>query len=132
MVPSENQYRLMKPVKQLSALVVPLLLLSCHKQHTFDASGSFEAEETIISAEASGVIKSFTVEEGQVLQAGQVVGYIDSSQLYLKKLQLEAQAGAVTSRKPDIPAQLASLQAQLQAAEKEQRRFANLVRAGAV
>ena len=61
---------------------------------SFDASGAFEAEETIISSEATGIIKQLSIEEGQTLEAGQVIGYIDSVQLYLKKKQLEAQVVA--------------------------------------
>lgn len=97
----------------------------------FDASGSFEAEETIISAEATGTIEQFDIEEGQTLQAGVVVGYIDSIQLYLKKKQLETQIDAVLVKRPDISLQLASLQEQLSAAEKERTRTRNLVKGDA-
>ncbi|SMO73324.1 HlyD family secretion protein [Solitalea koreensis] len=112
----------------LSALVVA----SCQKkQNDFDASGAFETEETIISAEVAGTIQQFNVEEGQTLQAGQVVGYIDSLQLYLKKKQLESQIESTLSQKPNISAQLASLEAQLKAAERDQQRFSNLLKADA-
>lgn len=102
-----------------------------NKEDTYDASGTFEAIETIVSAEASGAIKVLSIEEGQTLQSGQEVGYIDSTQLFLKKKQLEAQARAVLSRKPDIAAQTAALQEQLIQAEREQRRITNLVKADA-
>ncbi|TDH28687.1 HlyD family efflux transporter periplasmic adaptor subunit [Segetibacter sp. 3557_3] len=115
--------------------IITLILISfihCRqKENVFDAAGSFEAVETIVSAEASGTIKTFDVEEGQLLSAGVVVGYIDSLQLYLKKQQLRAQARAVLSRKPDIAAQTASLQEQLRHAEREQLRLENLVKADA-
>lgn len=101
------------------------------KQQTADASGSFEAVETIISAEAMGTLKAFNVEEGQILTAGQYIGYIDSVQLYLKKLQLRSQVKALLVRKPNVSTQIAALQAQLVAAQKEQNRVANLFRAGA-
>lgn len=113
----------------LSAL---LFLMSCkNDKKQFDASGSFEAEETIISSEANGTIKQFTLEEGQTLKAGQLVGYIDSVQLYLKKKQLEAQINAVLSKKPNVTVQLAALQEQLKTAETEQKRIASLVKADA-
>lgn len=114
----------------LVALVI--LMTSCGGDTTrYDASGTFEAVETIVSAEATGVIKKFTVEEGQDLQAGQVVGYIDSVQVYLKKKQLEAQISAVLSRKPNIASQIASLQEQLKQAQREQQRITNLLKADA-
>jgi len=69
-----------------------LSLVACDSgNHDYDASGTFEATESIISAETNGVVKEFTIEEGQTLKAGQYIGYIDSTQLYLKKKQLESQ-----------------------------------------
>src|SRR5690606_21312491 len=97
----------------------------------YDASGTFEAVETIVSAEANGVIKAFDVEEGQTLATGQMVGYIDSTQLHLKKRQLQAQIGAVLSRRPNVAVQLAALQEQLSQAIREQQRIANMVKADA-
>ena len=58
----------------------------------YDATGTFEATEVIVSAEASGKIIGLDVEEGTTLKAGQEVGIVDTVQLYLKKLQLEASA----------------------------------------
>src|SRR5688572_16578118 len=115
----------------LILVVTALLLSSCAPDNNFDASGAFEAEETIISAEASGTIKQFTVEEGEALQAGQVIGYIDSTQLFLKKKQLESQIRSTLSQKPDISAQIAALQVQLATAEREQKRISNLLAANA-
>ncbi|MEP2024847.1 MAG: HlyD family efflux transporter periplasmic adaptor subunit [Reichenbachiella sp.] len=94
----------------------------------FDASGAFEAVETILSSEASGVIQSFDIQEGQQLRAGQWIGYIDSTQTYLKKKQLEAQIQAMLSRKPNVSVQLATLQTQLKTAQNEQKRITNLVK----
>lgn len=101
------------------------------EQKSFDASGSFEAEETIISAEATGTLLKFEVTEGQVLDSALVIGYIDSVQLYLKKKQLEAQVRALLGKKPNVPVQLSTLQSQLETAEKEKVRYTNLVSAGA-
>lgn len=109
-----------------------LLLGSCKSDKaSFDASGSFEAEEILISSEVNGTIKELTIEEGQTLKAGQYIGYIDSVQLYLKKKQLEAQIDAVLSKRPDVAVQLAALKEQLKTAEKEQKRISNLVKADA-
>ena len=120
-------------MKKTFLLVVVLAgLASCNnKQNASDASGSFETVETIISAEAAGAIKQFNIEEGQTLKAGQVIGYIDSTQLFLRKKQLEAQIKAVLSGKPDVAKQVATLQEQLKNAEKEQKRFTNLLQGGA-
>ncbi|MDH1881028.1 HlyD family secretion protein [Empedobacter sp. GD03797] len=111
---------------------VTALLTACNDNKvSFDASGSFEAEETIISSEATGTIKQFNIEEGQTLGAGQEIGYIDSLQLYLKKKQLEAQVTAILGKKPNIPVQLSALQEQLKTTERERTRVANLVKGDA-
>lgn len=122
----------MKKIK-ISFIIISLVLLvtSCKEERQFDASGSFEAEEFIISAEGMGKIEHFSIEEGQLLQAGAIVGYIDTTQLYLKKKQLEAQIGAVLSRKPDIRVQIASLEEQIASILKEKERFTKLVKSDA-
>lgn len=119
--------------------LLPALIVSCtDNDNAYDASGSFEVVETIISAEATGTIEAFNVEEGQILKAGEVVGYIDSTQLALKKKQLEAQIKAMGSRLPDIAMQTGYYKQQLAAAEirlgnlkREQTRIQNLVKADA-
>lgn len=100
---------------------------ACKQENTFDASGSFEAVEVVISSEANGVLKAFNIEEGESLQAEQQIGYVDSTQLFLKKKQLETQIQALLAKKPNIPVQLAALQEQLKTAEVEQQRITNLV-----
>src|SRR5688572_16521040 len=108
------------------------LLLSCSQhQQEFDATGTFEAVETIISAEAGGIIKTLLVEEGQPLKAGQVVGLIDTTQLSLKEDQLLAQIKTVQSRKPDAKSQLDVYREELKQARADQLRMKNLVNADA-
>lgn len=92
----------------------------------FDASGTFEAVETIIPAQANGVLNQFTISEGQELKAGQVIGHIDSTQLYLKIKQLQAQIDVVLSKTPKIAVQLAALHSQLEHAQHEYKRLTNL------
>ncbi|HRS24807.1 MAG TPA: hypothetical protein P5157_07935, partial [Paludibacteraceae bacterium] len=89
-------------------------LTSCHRllENKYDASGTFEATEVVVSAEANGKIMDFNLEEGQQLTENQLIGYIDSTQLYLTKLQLLASQKSVRSRVPDIKKQIAVLQQQ--------------------
>ena len=111
------------------ALTIAAALVSCSTgENRYDATGTFEEVETIVSAEATGTIQSFNVEEGQVLQSGSTIGYIDSTQLFLKRKQLQAQIRAVLSKKPNITTQLAALLEELEQAEREQRRIANLLK----
>ena len=95
-----------------------------------DASGSFEAVETIISAEATGKILSFTISEGEKLNAGQLVGAIDSTQLYLTRMQLLQNKKAILSGRPDTKAQIESLKKELANAIDDRNRIANLVKGG--
>lgn len=113
-------------------IIAAIFFGSCtSNKNPYDASGTFEAVETIVSAEATGVIREFKIEEGQDLDANTIVGYIDSTQLYLKKKQLQAQISAVLSKRPNVSAQIASYQEQLRQAEREQQRITNLLKADA-
>ncbi|MDD3077518.1 MAG: HlyD family efflux transporter periplasmic adaptor subunit [Paludibacter sp.] len=118
--------------KIFSILFSVLILTSCGKSdNDFDASGTFETDEVIVSAEAMGKIMQFDIQEGQELTTGQNVGYIDSMQLYLKKLQLQASQKALLVRRPDIKKQIAVLEQQIATAKTEQKRIENLVKANA-
>jgi HlyD family secretion protein len=107
-------------------------MASCgNTENEFDATGTFEAVETIVPAQANGIIKEFKIEEGQDLNAGQVIGYIDTMQLSLKKKQLEAQISAVLSKKPNVSTETAALHEDLKQAKREKQRLENLVKADA-
>lgn len=109
--------------------VISLLVISCHDQnHEFDAAGNFEAVETMVSAEANGKILAFEIREGELLKQGQLVGHIDSTQLYLSKLQLEQNRKAILSGRPDIKTQLESLRKELTNAMDDRDRIENLVK----
>ena len=110
---------------------LPLLTAACGRSGDFDATGTFEATEVVVSAEAAGRILRFDAEEGDVLEAGRQVGAIDTVQLYLQKLQLERQRASVVSNRPDIAKQAASLREQIAKQQTERRRVANLLRDGA-
>jgi HlyD family secretion protein len=111
---------------------VLLFLTSCHtNKETFDASGTFEATEVIVSAQATGIILAFKVDEGQDVKAGANLGFIDTIQLDLRKKQLQASIQAAQTRKPDVEVQLAALEQQLTTARSEKHRLENLVKANA-
>jgi HlyD family secretion protein len=114
------------------AIILALSLISCKKNvNEYDASGTFEAEETIISAEATGIIRQLNIDEGMELVPGQMIGYIDTTQLQLKREQLKQQINAVLSKSPNKVLQMASLQEQLKQAIHEKERVDNLVKEGA-
>ena len=107
------------------------LCFSCNtNDDPADASGSFEAVETIIAAEATGKILSFTISEGEQLSTGQLVGAIDSTQLYLTRMQLLQNKKAILSGRPNTKAQIESLKKELSNAIDDRNRIANLVKGG--
>lgn len=98
----------MNKIHNLSiALVVgSLILISCNRSgNKADAYGTFETDEVTISAEASGKLINFKIDEGDQVKEGQLVGTIDSVQLILKLKQLESQIDAVKAKIPNISAQ---------------------------
>lgn len=123
----------MKRLRNFSAGLGLIILSTCSSNKTgIDASGVFEATEIIVSSEASGKILKFDVQEGQEIKDGEMVGYVDSVQLYLRKMQLAANIKAVKSRRPDVGTQIAAIMEQIATAEKEKERIENLLEAGAV
>lgn len=121
----------MKKIKLLYFLIPAIFMFSCNnKENDFDASGSFEAVETILSAEANGQILQLNVEEGQQLEAGQKVGFIDSTQLAINKMQLRQNERAILSGRPQIQIQTESLKRQLDNAILDRNRTEKLVKGG--
>lgn len=117
--------------KTLIILSATIMLASCaSEENAFDATGTFEAKEIIVSTGVGGKIIQLKAEEGDSLSANAIVGTIDTTQLYLKKLQLQAQVKAVLSKQPDINSQIAALQEQIKTANTEKMRIDNLVAAG--
>ena len=108
-----------------------LTMVACGRGNDFDATGTFEATEVVVSAEAAGRILSFDAEEGDAVQAGRQIGAIDTVQLYLQKLQLERQRASVVSNRPDIRKQAAALREQIAKQEIERSRVVNLLKDGA-
>lgn len=123
----------MKRMIKIGVWGVTLLLMSAcgNRLSDYDATGTFEATEVIVSAEASGKILQLKVEEGTRLKVGEEVGRVDTVQLYLKKLQLEANMKSVESQRPDLAKQIAATKQQIATAQREKRRVENLLAAGA-
>ncbi|HLP04996.1 MAG TPA: HlyD family efflux transporter periplasmic adaptor subunit [Paludibacter sp.] len=120
-------------IKQLAfTTTAALLFASCGKSgNDYDATGIFETTEIVVSAEGTGKILSFAVEEGQAVKQDETLGTIDSTQLYLRKKQLIASQKAMQSRRPDIRKQMAALEQQIATAKQERKRVENLLKANA-
>ncbi|MBL0232247.1 MAG: HlyD family efflux transporter periplasmic adaptor subunit [Chitinophagaceae bacterium] len=122
--------------KIIAYVFILALLVSCRsKQNEFDASGSFEADEVIVSSLANGRILSLNLDEGTLLEKDSIVGLVDATGLDLQKEEVEAsikslqmQTQSVTEQVKLLQDQLGVQQSQLDNMEKERQRVENLVK----
>ena len=118
----------MKNILILISLSVILLSGCSNDKQKSDAYGNFEATETIVSSESSGKLYELNVEEGQIIDANKIVGYIDTSQLYLKKLQLAQQKNTTRTKFKNVSSQISVLQEQKRVAIRERDRVESLIK----
>jgi HlyD family secretion protein len=90
----------------------------------FDAEGSFEADEVIVSSEISGKILSLNLEEGSSLKKDSLVAVIDSIPLILQKQQVEATIQSLQQKTLDVKPQVKLIEDQIEA---QKIQLANLV-----
>ncbi|QEC68802.1 HlyD family efflux transporter periplasmic adaptor subunit [Panacibacter ginsenosidivorans] len=122
-----------------AVLPVAMFMFSCNsEENNHDASGNFESDEVIVSSEQNGQLLSFTVQEGDSLSKGQVVGFIDSTNLVLQKQQVQATIQSLAEKTADVQPQvkllndqLAVQQSQLDHLINERDRYERLVKAEA-
>jgi HlyD family secretion protein len=121
----------MKAKQIICFSIIAMGILSCREEKSkYDASGSFEAVETIIASEAPGKILQFNIQEGQQLDSGQIIGFIDSTQLHLNKMQLLQNRKAILSGRPETDIQVESLKKELANSIIDRDRTENLVKGG--
>ena len=123
----------------LSGLALFVILTSCKdNRDEFDASGTFEADETIVSSELPGKILSFNVEEGMHLSKDSIVGAVDATSIDLQQEQVEASINALSQKTASPAEQVRLLQDQLSLQQTtldnllhERTRIENLLKADA-
>lgn len=129
----------MKKNHFIISMAVLFSLAACNRNgNKFDASGTFEADEVIVSSEIPGKLLSFTVKEGANLTKDSVVGLIDATNLSLQKEQVEASIGALNQKTTDVTPQVQLLNNQLQVQQSqldnlkhEKTRIENLLKSDA-
>ena len=102
----------------MKKIIIPfflfLLIQSCgNKKETYDASGSFEANEVVVSSELGGQLLQLNVNEGDSLAQGQIVGLVDSTNLALQKAQVKATIQSLSEKTNNVQPQVQLLQNQL-------------------
>ena len=116
-----------------------VLAASCsQKKIDTDASGVFESDEVIVSAEQNGKLLSFPIQEGDTLARGVKVGNIDMSNTILQKQQVQATIAALHDKTTNplpqaelVKRQLAVQESQLAQQLRERTRTENLLKADA-
>ena len=118
--------------KLITMASAALLLTACgNSEKEYDATGTFEATETTISAEQNGSLLTFAINEGDEIEAESEVGLIDTTQTWLKLQQARAMQEVYQSQKPDMEKQTSATRQQLAKAQAEQQRYKELVADGA-
>jgi len=113
-----------------------IILTACNRNgNKFDATGTFEADEVIVSASANGKILSLNINEGSRIAKDSVVGLVDPTDLSLQEQQVQASIAALNEKTSDATPQIKMLQDQLNVQQTqldnllhEQARIENLLK----
>jgi HlyD family secretion protein len=125
---------------QISTFVILVIsLAACNgNKNNFDASGTFEADEVVVSSEIAGKLLAFDVEEGILLSKDSVVGMVDATPINLQQQQVEASIAALREKTSDVTPQVKLLEEQLAVQQSqldnllhEKTRIENLLKADA-
>ncbi len=128
-------------MKNLNLVIVIAgsILASCNQNgNDFDASGTFEADEVIVSSMQPGKILYLNVEEGMSLAKDSVVGLVDPENLKLQQEQVEESIKALNAKTVEVAPQVQLLQNQLTVQQSqldnlmhEQKRIENMIKSDA-
>jgi HlyD family secretion protein len=125
---------------QISTFVILVIsLAACNgNNNNFDASGTFEADEVVVSSELAGKLLSFNVEEGMQLSKDSSIGLVDATPINLQQQQVEASIAALKEKTADVTPQVKLLEKQLAVQQlqldnllHEKTRVENLLKADA-
>jgi HlyD family secretion protein len=108
----------MRPLSFLLTSAALITALGCNGEVEPDAYGNFEGEEVVVSAQVGGPLLTFDAVEGQQLTAGALAAVVDTTPLVLERQQLSAQRSVIVSRRNELSAQRASVESQLEIAQR--------------
>jgi HlyD family secretion protein len=103
-----------------SFLIVSMLavIVGCAAKEEPAAYGNFEANEVVVSSQATGQLEVFTVVEGTDLKAGTIVATVDTTQLTYERAQVVAQRQATEARAVAAGEQIDVYATQLEVAKR--------------
>ena len=115
--------------KLVIIIAAAFCVVACSKdKKSFDATGTFEATEIIVSSEANGKIMELNLDEGSKLNSGDVVGIIDTNQLDIAKRMLLQGIELLKTQKPNKALQMAPLYSQMEKLRDDKHRVENLLK----
>lgn len=127
-----------KVILLLTGFTLTLLVSCTNKGSDFDATGTFETDEVIVSSELGGKILSFSIEEGNTIGKDSIIGLIDATNVSLQKEQAEATIESLGDKTANVGPQVKLLQDQLAVQQSqlnnllhERQRIDNLIKADA-
>ena len=118
-------------MKKLLYLIIGLSIASCdNNENLSDAYGNFQSDATTISAENMGKLIEFNILEGATIAKGEIVGLIDTTQLHLKKEQLNASFVSIESQSESVMSQINVLKEQLKVQKSNLKRIKKMYKEG--
>ncbi len=91
---------------KLLITIALLVAAGCHSnKDQADAFGTFEAQEVTLSAQTGGPILQFDIREGQAVEKGAVIAWVDTALYTLQLAEIEAGMTGVRSKMATIGAQ---------------------------
>lgn len=120
----------MKTIQKIVASIVLIIgVLSCNSRNEkADGYGNFEATEITVSAENTGKIEKFDVNEGNQLKKNQFVGFIDTIPISLKREQLQVSKAVIQAKSKGVISQISVLESRLKTVNINKQRMENLIK----
>ena len=117
---------------KLIILTLSILIFGCqNKVEKSDAFGNFETEVIIVSAESAGKILFFNVEKGEKVEPETISAVIDTIQIKLQLMQIDAKKAAVSSREQSTQSQIEVFNEQKKNLEINKARITKMKKDGA-
>jgi HlyD family secretion protein len=121
----------MKKIILLSVFAALIFTACEHQESRSDAYGTFSADKVMVSAMANGQIVFMDIEEGEILEKGQLTAIIDTADLKIQIRQLESAVNATSTRLAQIDAQAGVQRQQLENLKTDISRTESLIPDGA-
>lgn len=109
-------------------IIATITTISCDNDMSeSDAYGHFESRAVVVSAEQQGIVRQFSINEGDQIEAGMLVGWIDTLSLDIQRKHVLAQLETIKAKRTTARAQTAIVDEELKTVDYEIQRFENLV-----